>query len=68
MNTEVINLLASAIDEAIIRSGKSIREIVNIITTSHPEIAYSGEEWGHLNEQTKAAIAERVRRTLEAIR
>jgi len=68
LNNDVVNLLAGEIDQTVFRSGKSIREIINIITTSHPEIAFLDRDWSQLNEITRTAILERVKRTLESIR
>jgi hypothetical protein len=67
LNNDVLNVIAGEIEQTVFRSGKSIREIINIITTSHPEISLD-QDWTQLNEKIRAAILERVKRTLESIR
>jgi hypothetical protein len=68
LNKDVINLLAPEIEQTVFRSRKSIREIINTIAASHPEIAFSEQDWNQLNAKTRAAIIERVQKTLEAVR
>jgi hypothetical protein len=67
LNKNIILLLADELGDTFIRAGKSIREIINTIATSHPEITFSEEEWNQLNEETRAAIIKRVRKTLASV-
>jgi hypothetical protein len=63
----VLKLLVQEIDKAAFQTEVAFGVVFNAIITAHPEIAVSDEEWNQLNEETKAAIIERVKQTLKTI-
>jgi len=64
---KIMHLLFDNIDNAIARTGKSPQQIINNLTTLHPEITLSQQEWNELHQETKNDIISRIRRTLESM-
>jgi hypothetical protein len=59
--------LVGDFEKVITKSGKSFKEISQIVSSSHPEILFTLQDWEQINEETQNMIIGRIKKTLKSI-
>ncbi|MBP2653564.1 MAG: hypothetical protein H6Q73_1133 [Firmicutes bacterium] len=66
LNSKIMGLVIDELEKAVTRTGKSIHDITNTLSSMHPEILFSPEDWDRLLQKTKDGIINKIRKTLES--
>ncbi|MBP2653334.1 MAG: hypothetical protein H6Q73_903 [Firmicutes bacterium] len=67
LNTKIMSLVVDEIERTITRTGKSFRDISNTLSSLHPEILFTPEDWEQLPQDTQDGIIHRIKKTLGSL-